>query len=200
VAFIVVYDACVLFPPSLRDLLVRIAQTNIVRARWSEDILDECFRSIRDKNPLVDATKLQRTRKLMVAAVRDCMVEGYRSLVNSIELPDRDDRHVLAAAIRAGPQAIVTFNTKHFPSDRLSKFDLEAKHPDEFLVDLLDLDEELVARLVLEQAAALKNPAHPVDAVLDRLEKLAITRAVARLRKLVRQEPSGGTSHPFASL
>ena len=99
-AFIVVYDACVLHPATLRDLLIRIAEAGIVRARWSDQILDECFDSIAERRPNVDREALRRTRELMTEAVRDCMVTGFEPLISSISLPDPDDRHVVAAAVR----------------------------------------------------------------------------------------------------
>lgn len=119
-AFVVVYDACVLHPAPLRDLLVRIAGAGIVRARWSEQILDECFASILASRPDLTGERLQRTRKLMIAAVPDCLVSGHENLIESLWLPDPNDRHVLAAAIRGGAQAIVTSTRRTFqpPSQR----------------------------------------------------------------------------------
>ncbi len=71
-------------------------------------------------------------------AVRDCLVTGYEDLIASLSLPDPDDRHVLAAAIRADADVIVTYNLKDFPAETLAPFDIEAQHPDDFLVSLLD--------------------------------------------------------------
>jgi hypothetical protein len=76
-AFVVVYDACVLYPAPLRDLLVRVARTGLVRARWSDAILDECFRSILENRPELNPRALERTRMLMKLAVPDCIVGGY---------------------------------------------------------------------------------------------------------------------------
>ena len=115
-AFVVLYDACVLYPAPLRDLLVRLANTGVVRARWSAAILDECFRNILENRPELKPEALQRTRELMTRAVPDCMVTGFEQLIDGLVLPDSDDRHVLAAAIRAGAQAIVTFNLGDFPA------------------------------------------------------------------------------------
>ena len=126
-AFVVVYDACVLHPAPLRDLLVRIANTGIVRARWSERILDECFRSILERRSDLDPAALDRTRRLMCEAVPDCLVTRFEHLEAGLDLPDLDDRHVLAAAIRAGAQAIVTTNLKDFPDHVLERYDIEAK-------------------------------------------------------------------------
>ncbi len=115
-AFVVIYDACVLYPAPVRDLLLRIATTGIVRARWSERILDECFRNIVVQRPDLAPQALERTRRLMREAVPDCMVTGFEHLEDGLDLPDPDDRHVLAAAIRANAQTIVTFNLRDFPT------------------------------------------------------------------------------------
>lgn len=114
-AFVVIYDACVLYPAPMRDLLVRLANTGVVRARWSEMILDECFRSILEQRPDLTPQALARTRELMNRAVPDCLVTGFEQLIDGLRLPDPDDRHVLAAAIRAGAQGIVTANLKDSP-------------------------------------------------------------------------------------
>ena len=116
-AFIVLYDACVLHPAPLRDLLIRIANTGVVHARWSERILDECFRSILTRRPALKPDALARTRELMNDSVSDCLVEGFENLIDGLSLPDLDDRHVLAAAIRAGAQVIVTANLRDFPAN-----------------------------------------------------------------------------------
>jgi len=129
VAFVVIYDACVLYPAQLRDLLVRIANTGIVRACWSEEILDECFRSIKENRTDLSDAALSRTRALMREAVPDCLVTGHEHLVQGLDLPDPDDRHVLAAAIRANAQALVTFNLKDFPDHVLARYDIETKAP-----------------------------------------------------------------------
>lgn len=109
-AFVVVYDAAVLYPAALRDLLIRVARTGLVRAHWTDAILDECFRSILANRADLRAGTLKRTRDLMIAAVPDCLITGYEPLISGLTLPDPDDRHVLAAAIRAGAQLIVTWN------------------------------------------------------------------------------------------
>lgn len=97
-AFTVLYDACVLYPAPLRDLLIRVGMLGIVRVRWSEAILDECFRSILKQRPDLKPGALGRTRELMRSAIPDCIVSGYEHLVDGLALPDPDDRHVLAAA------------------------------------------------------------------------------------------------------
>ena len=188
-AFVVLYDACVLFPAPLRDILLRIAVTGIVRARWTERILDECFRNISEQRPDLKPNALTRTRKLMNEAVPDCLVEGFEDLVEGLRLPDPNDRHVLAAAIRSGAQAIVTFNLRDFPRDQLAPFWVEAIHPDDFVVDLIDLAPGVVTNVVAEQAAALRNPPRTIAEMLDTLRDQGLPQAVAKLRALFGSEP-----------
>ena len=92
-AFVVVYDACVLYPAAVRDLLIRLAASGLFQARWTDRILDECFRSIVAARPGL-AGKLDRTRALMEAAIPAAVVTGYEPLVPTLTLPDEDDRHV----------------------------------------------------------------------------------------------------------
>jgi PIN domain len=183
-AFVVIYDACVLYPAPLRDLLVRLANTGVVRARWSDLILDECFRNILENRPDLKPEPLHRTRELMKKAVPDCMVTGFEGLVDGLVLPDADDRHVLAAAICGGAQVIVTFNLDDFPAERLGPYNIEAKHPDDFVIDTIDLAPGRIAKVIAEQAASLKNPPRSTADLLDTLRDQGLVRSVARLREL----------------
>lgn len=87
-AFTALYDASVLHPASVRDLLVRLGATGLFRARWTERILDEMVSSILRRRPDLDAARLARTRQLMCEAIRDCLVTGYEPLVEGLGLPD----------------------------------------------------------------------------------------------------------------
>lgn len=181
----VIYDACVLFPAALRDLLIRIGHGGLVRARWTDTILDECFGAIRRGRPEVPVEALRRTRRLMCEGVRDCMVTGFEGLVDGLELPDPKDRHVLAAAIRAGAEIIVTRNLKDFPAARLAPFDVQAQDPDEFVLGLLATHAWAVPRIIVEQAADLKNPPRTAEELLSTLEANGLTRSVAELSALL---------------
>jgi hypothetical protein len=103
-AFTVIYDACVLYPAPLRDLLIELAQTGLFRAKWSDRILDECFSSLLEKRKDLRPENLSRTRTLMNLAVRDVLVQGYEDLIEGLDLPDPDDRHVLAQRSGAAPR------------------------------------------------------------------------------------------------
>jgi hypothetical protein len=112
------------------------------------------------------------------------MVTGFEELIDGLVLPDPDDRHVLAAAIRAGAQAIVTFNLDDFPTDRLTPYNIDAKHPDDFVIDTSDLSPGAVAKVIAEQAGALRNPPRSVPELLDTLRDQGLVRSVAKLREL----------------
>ena len=185
-SFTVIYDACVLYPAPLRDLLVRLAMSGIVRARWTDQILDEVFRNIAKDRPDLDTGRLRRTRDLMNAAVRDVLVGGYEPLIDSLDLPDPDDRHVLAAAIRCGAQCIVTRNLRDFPSEKLERWGIEALHPDDFVMAQLDLAPGVVLQKLNEQVSALKNPPLCLEELLDLLETNGLVRSMAEVRRLVR--------------
>jgi len=180
-----VYDANILYPAPMRDLFIRLAHAGLVRGRWSDAIHDEWTRSVLQDNPHVSAERLARTRSLMNEAVRDCLVTGFEELIPSLVLPDPKDRHVLAAAIRAGATIIVTCNLKDFPVQSLSRFGIESQHPDAFLLGLLDAAPEAVSAVVQQQQESLHNPPKSAAELLEILERQGLPRAVARLRQLL---------------
>lgn len=168
-SFTALYDACVLYPPTTRDFLMELATTDLFRARWSADIHEEWIRSALQDRPDLSREALNKVRDLMDRHVLDALVCGYEDLIPGLDLPDPDDRHVLAAAIRCGAGVIVTFNLRDFPANRLAKHLVEAQHPDEFVLFLLDLD----ARTVCEAAGRMKDRWHRFSATKEEfLEKL----------------------------
>jgi predicted nucleic acid-binding protein len=181
-AFVVVYDASVLYPSALRDLLLRIAQSGLAQAKWTEHILDEMFAALARHRPDLEPAKLARTRGLMGTAVRDWKVTGYEPLIDSLKLPDPDDRHVLAAAIRARAQVIVTANLRHFPAEELRAWDIDPKSPDEFVRDQISLDRSAVYAAVQQIADSWRSPPGGIDDVLERLERSGLGVSVAELR------------------
>jgi len=96
--FIVIYDSCVLYPAPLRDLLMRLALTDLYQAKWTNHIHEEWMKSLLKKRPDLTHERLQKIREKMNLYVRDGLVEGYEELIESVSLPDPNDRHVLAAA------------------------------------------------------------------------------------------------------
>ncbi|MGB0068005.1 MAG: hypothetical protein WBQ11_08155 [Isosphaeraceae bacterium] len=92
--FTVVFDACVLYPAPLRDLLVQLALGDIFSARWTDAIHDEWISNLLESRPDLSREALERTRSLMNSHVRDSLVTGYEGLIPGFLLPDENDRHV----------------------------------------------------------------------------------------------------------
>ena len=167
--FTAVYDACVLYPAPLRDFLMWLALSGRFRARWSLEIHNEWKRNLLKNRPDLTTEQLDRTSALMDQAIPDACVSGYEKLIEGLTLPDIDDRHVLAAAIRCNASVIVTFNQKDFPDETLGPFGIEAQHPDEFVDNLFGLDPAAVVAAAQRQRKQLKMPPMDVGTYLDLL-------------------------------
>lgn len=132
--YTVILDANVLYPQLLRDTLLSLAGENLYHARWSATINDELVRNlVKNKPEITDS--LPALVKLMCDSVPDSLVTNYENLAGNIELPDLNDRHVVAAAIAGHADAIVTFNLKDFPLAVLQPYGVEVQHPDEFIAN-----------------------------------------------------------------
>lgn len=183
-AFTALFDACVLYPAPLRDLLLQLALTDLFRAKWSNAIHEEWICSVLKERPDLTRVKLQRTRDLMNEHVRDCLVENYEPLTAGLTLPDPDDRHVLAAAIHARADVIVTYNLRDFPSSALKVYGLEAQHPDDFIHYLADLAPEAVALSAHKCRMRLKNPSKTAEEYAAILAGQQLPQTVAFLRRM----------------
>ena len=161
---------------------MNLAITDLFRAKWTDEIHDEWIRNVLINRPDLTNDRLQRTKTLMNSHVRDCLVIGYQDLIPSLILPDMNDRHVLAAAIRAGADVIVTYNLKDFPVETLEHYGIEAQHPDEFINHLIDLAPPVVCAAVKRQRMSLKNPPQSVEELLSAYERQGLTQTVAELR------------------
>jgi PIN domain-containing protein len=181
--FTALYDACVLYPAPLRDLLMHLAMSDLFRAKWTNEIHDEWIRNVIKDRPDLKRDRLERTRDKMNAHVRDCLVSGYEGLIPSLNLPDEGDRHVLAAAIHCGADVIVTSNLNDLPPEVLAERDIEAQHPDEFIVNQLDLATNIVCRAVKRQRENLKNPPVSMDELLSSFERQSLPKTVSILRR-----------------
>lgn len=182
-AYTALLDANVLYPASIRDLLLQLASTNQYRARWSEDIHREWIESLLTNEPHRDRAKLELTRDKMNRAIRDSLITGYQGLIQSLTLPDPDDRHVLAAAIVGKCDVIVTKNVRDFPEDTLAPFDIEAQDPDEFLCNHLSLAPGNFCTVVRTIRKRLQNPPYEVKEYLDRLTSVGLVATVASLKQ-----------------
>lgn len=162
---------------------MNLALTELFRARWSEAIHEEWIGSLLKNRSDLKRERLESTRDLMNAAVPDCLVEDYEGLISGLTLPDLDDRHVLAAAIRARADVIVTNNLKDFPIDTLMRYGIEPQHPDEFIRNLIDLAPAPVCEAVSTHRNSLKNPPKTIDQYLDTLSRQSLPQTVSALRE-----------------
>ncbi|MEZ5958475.1 MAG: PIN domain-containing protein [Hyphomonadaceae bacterium] len=181
-AFTAFFDANVLYPFQLRDLVMRLALTDLFRARWSKQVHDEWIGALHRERPDIDLARLEKTRQLMDAHVRDAVVEGFEFLIPVLDLPDEKDRHVLAAAIHGRADVIVTTNLKDFPKETLLKHAIDVQHPDEFIAHLIDLEGPTVAYAAKDAIAALKNPPRSVDDYFAALERAGLQQTVSLLK------------------
>src|SRR5262245_16563832 len=144
-------DACVLYPAYLCDTLLRLAEASAYRPLWSADVLTELRRNLIDRG--IPVERVDRRITHMTRSFPDALVTGYESLSDGMT-NDRKDRHVLAAAVRANAEVLVTFNVGDFPQPALKPYDVAAIHPDEFLLDQLDLYPGVTVDVLRRQAAA----------------------------------------------
>ena len=135
---IVVFDACILYPFHLRNIVVQLAVDRLVDARWTDAIHREWMRSLAARMPAIPLERLQSTRQLMNAALPTAMVSVSQQQLRLVSLPDPDDRHVVAAGIAAGASLILTWNLRDFPAAELRKHGLRRQTPDAFLAELYD--------------------------------------------------------------
>lgn len=178
----VVYDACVLYPAPLRDFLMHLALTDLFHAKWTEAIHDEWTQNVQRDRPDIPPKQLRRTRTLMNIHVRDCLVTGYASHIPLISLPDPGDRHVLAAAITAGADVILTFNQKDFPAETLSTYGLRSESPDGFIHRHLMSFPRPVCLAAKRHRASLRKPLKNVDEYLETLERQRLPLTATLLR------------------
>ena len=175
--FSAVLDACVLAPMPIADTLLTTASKDLYAPLWQQEILDEVSIALSRINPKLDCQQAElRLSKMNEAFPLACVV-GWEVELSNIRtvLPDPKDAHVFAVALHSRSSLIVTANISDFPTEVLAAFEVEAKSPDEFLLDLLDLDRDLVVDSVVEQHRRLTNP--PVDSMVF-LQTLSIDAPV----------------------
>lgn len=176
------YDANVLYPAPLRDFLMYLAVVAPFQALWSDDIHDEWTRNLLKNRLDLTRQSLERTRELMNIHVPHALVTDYQTLIPTLDLPDADDRHVLAAAIKGNADVIVTFNLRDFPAHTSETYRIRAQHPDAFVLSLLELDAPSVHEAMRRQRAGLKNPPHTAAQLLETLEAQDLKQSVEMLR------------------
>lgn len=162
-------DACVLVPIALTDTMLRLAEAGLYRPLWSDRVIAEMVDAIETIHPDLAPGQARSRADAMNAAFPDACVTDWEELVAGITLPDLDDRHVVAAALQGRADTIVTANLRDFPAEILDPMGIEAQHPDEFLLNQLDLDPDVTIATLHRQVAATQRPAITARELLDHL-------------------------------
>jgi predicted nucleic acid-binding protein len=180
---IALLDANVLYPAPIRDILLQLAVEDMFQAKWTADIHREWIEALLRNEPYRERAVLERTRTLMDTAVRDALITGYETLIETLVLPDRDDRHVLAAAIIGRCDVIVTQNLQDFPAHILSPYGIETQHPDDFLINSLNLNPAKFCVVIRKVRARLKNPPYCIEEYLAILTKQGLIATSSELQQ-----------------
>ena len=181
-----ILDACVLFPPAVADTLISLHVAGLYTARWTARIDAEWINAaVRDHNK--PREKLERRRDAMRAAVPDWEVQpaSYETLIIGRDLPDSKDEHVIAAALAGHADCIVTSNLKHFPNTVLGPLGLEAIHPDDFIVNQLDLDPYPALAAFKNMRARLRKPTMTAEEFVAAIERNQLVSTAVRLREAI---------------
>lgn len=179
--YTVVLDACVLYPRLLRDVLLSLAHADLYTAKWTERIEQEWTDALLKIRP-DHAARVAHAVDQMRAAVPDCLVSDYEALIDGLQLPDPDDRHVLAAAIRGNADAIVTFNTRHFPVQELATFDIELQTPDQFVLNQVMLHPPKALSAIKRMRLRWNRPEMSAAQMVDLFEQRQLAATAAHLR------------------
>jgi predicted nucleic acid-binding protein len=159
---IALLDANVLYPAPIRDVLLQLAFEHFFQAKWTTHIQNEWIEALMRHEPQRDRSALERTRDLMNTAVPDAHIYNYDQLVSCLDLPDKDDRHVLAAAIVGRCDVIVTQNLKDFPEQSVDIYHISVQHPDDFLLGFLIQSPGKFSSAIRKVRRRLKNPPYSV--------------------------------------
>lgn len=177
----VLLDANVLYSQNLRDVLVQLASDQIFEARWSAEIHAEWKRNVLANRPDLATQKLDYTQFLMDKFNPRALVSGFEPLIETLHLPDPNDRHVLAAAIHSGCEFLVTFNLKDFPESVLQTHTIKALSPDTFLLHLLETQTASVLKSLSQQRQRLRRPPLSSEEFLNQIRRQGLKNFASAL-------------------
>jgi predicted nucleic acid-binding protein len=164
---VVLLDACVLVPIRLATTLLWLAETELFQPLWSERILDEVQRNLPEVGVAPERAG-RRIGMMREAFGSEALIDGFDDLIDQMRCEPKD-RHVLAAAVRGGADAVVTFNRKDFPDEAAAPHGIEIVHPDSFLLRLLGEHADTVIAALQRETAAFRNPPETVTQFLASL-------------------------------
>ena len=176
-------DTNVLYPLVIRDILLWFAYEELFLPFWSKHVLMEWSR-VMQRNGLTK-TESQRRMHMIQDAFPFAMVRGYESLIEQLDLPDEDDRHVLAAAIRVGADTIITQNLKDFPKSALSPLGIAAMNADTFLVGVIHKNPTKALRAFKQMVKQRKRPTQSSQEVIQSLRSQGLKQTAELLYEMV---------------
>ncbi len=179
----VVLDANVLYGSFLRDILLSLFFSGIYEAKWTEKITQEWVGHLLKNEPTITETKINRTLSLMSQIKPAALVYNYENYISHVNIPDKDDRHVVAAAIAAGAQKIVTWNLGDFPNKILKVFGVIAESPDKFISDLILDNPASIIPILKAMRERFKAPPLSVDDFFERLRKNRLNQTAKQLER-----------------
>ncbi|ASB50769.1 PIN domain-containing protein [Alkalitalea saponilacus] len=183
VRFRCVLDTNVIYPLWTRDLLLWFAYYELYTPKWSKNIFSEWIEVMKRKG--ISKDEAYKRAEVMNKAFPDALVKNYEPLIKGLVLPDEGDRHVLAAAIKTNADLIITNNLKDFPTDYLIDYGMKAKSPDEFLTDIIDLNQELSIAAFRKLVLNKKNPPYDEYDVLEIFRKNGLKDTADYLHALI---------------
>ncbi|MEU3006412.1 PIN domain-containing protein [Streptomyces sp. NPDC007020] len=175
----VLLDTCVLYPNYLRDTLLRLAEAELYEPLWSADILDELTRNVAER---IGDQRAKGLVDVMAGAFPESLVSGYAALIPAMT-NDPKARHVLAAAIGGHAHAVVTLNLRDFPPAAADPYGIEVLHPDEFLLDMLDLAPVEVGIVLRAQVNSYRREPRDLHGLLDRISVGGAPQFAAEFRR-----------------
>ncbi|MBB1571154.1 MAG: PIN domain-containing protein [Propionibacteriaceae bacterium] len=183
---VVFLDACVLVPITLTNVLLTAAEDSLLQPHWSPEVLEEAIIAINEIRPHLNETQIHRRFSAMDAAFPGASVAGDPSRLDHREFPDPDDRHVVAAAMAAGVEIIVTANIRDFPTTLMNTLGLIVMSPDELLLKLLAENKTAVLEVMLKVASTLRSPQQSIEELLVALKRAGAPSFAEKARRLLK--------------
>ena len=180
---VVLCDANVLYSILMTDLILSLGEAGLFRPRWTIEIHEEWIRNVLEDQPERTREEMERRRAFMDQAIDHDLIEGYERHIANLNLPDPDDRHVLAAAIEGAAEIVLTYNLRDFPAAALSNFGISALHPYVFLCRQITAEPALVMEVIEKMRVKRKRPEISQEQLLDKLARLNIPKFVKTLRE-----------------
>jgi predicted nucleic acid-binding protein len=178
-----VLDANVLYDDFVRDMLLSLFAAGLYEAKWTDKITQEWVIHLLANNPRTSKSKLDRTVGLMNRVTPAALVERYEQYIGQVIIPDKDDRHVVAAAIACGAQKVVTYNLRDFPNRVLAAFGVVAESPDKFFSDLIIDDTDRCVEVFRAMRLRLRVPPLTADQFLDAMKDKRLAQTAVLLAK-----------------